>query len=387
MTAWVSTIPSVTRARAAGGTKGLVGGVIDDKVEGLAADDDWGKRRTSIRHEVKLHAIIFDRRALPLPCTIEDISATGMALRLDTGAGEPGRDALEQGTSAKIEFAPRPEDPDAPRFLIPVQVMWRTPVGAGVRFRKVDDVLRAALREVAEAAVKRRVAAAPVHKHSMAIQQRKVMLACRKTIERLLPNMIWTLRAETVRKLRQFADTASPHDARELRAEAALIDEKANAIGRTIERLFLQEFAETSDLDQTQEMTVAPMFLRKTPDAKAAPVPVSVVDEQVVDQDATLIAIAHSATERFKLKLFQLNIRFANVLGHPVDNSSNPLQPMNGCRIFWQATVEYCNSVAVRRSLYDTIRTRIVPLLGELYEAIDKTLDDEGVPRAFDNMN
>ena len=62
MVAIVSMIPSVGRAGASNGTKGLVGGVIDDKVEGLAADDDWGKRRTSIRHEVKLHAIIFDRQ-------------------------------------------------------------------------------------------------------------------------------------------------------------------------------------------------------------------------------------------------------------------------------------------------------------------------------------
>ena len=32
-------------------------------------------------------------------------------------------------------------------------------------------------------------------------------------------------------------------------------------------------------------------------------------------------------------------------------------------------------------------RLRVVPLLGELYDAIDKTLDDERVPRDFDRID
>ena len=363
----------------------LAGSVIDDKVEGLDADDDWGRRRSSIRHEVKLHGVIYDRKSTPIACTIDDISATGMALRLDITAADPGRELLQQGSGARLEFSPDPPHPEIAKFVVPVQVMWRTPIGAGIRFKKIDDTLRAALRGVAKAAVESRVEANPALRHTLAIKQRKTMLACRKAIEKLLPNMIWTLRTETVRRLRHVADGATAATAREARAAADLIDEKANAIGRTIERLFLQELAETSDLDRTQELTVAPMFIKKAIETTSPAV--NVVEHQVAEQDSTIIAIAHAATERYKLKLFQLNIRLASVLGHPPDHSSNPLEPENSCRIFWQATVEFCDTPIVRRCLHDAIRMRIVPLLGELYDALDKILDEQGVHRAFDHMS
>jgi hypothetical protein len=212
------------------------------------------------------------------------------------------------------------------------------------------------------------------------------MLNCRKTVEKLLPNIIWTLRTETTRRLRQGAETAAPQVARDARAEADALDEKANAIGRTIEREFLQAFAETSDLDQTIELTVAPMFLKR-PAAQTTPTPdVDILSAETIDQDATVIAIAHAAAERYKLKLFQLNVRLANVIGHPLDAESNPLVPLTACRLFWRATVSYCDSPRVRRCLNDTLRTRIVPLLGEVYEALDKSLDDDHVPHAFDSL-
>ena len=359
--------------------------MIDEQVEGLTQPDDWGRRRGSIRHEVSLPAIVFDRKNNAVACTIEDISSTGMALKIDLKTPEPGREALEQGTSARLEFSVRLIDGSSQKVQAPVQIMWRTPVGLGVRFKRQDDNLRTALKAIAHAAVEARVVDPAQGRHGRSPEHRKVMLACRKTAEKLLPNIIWTLRTETGRRLRHEADASTPSQARDARTEADLLDEKAIPIGRTIERQFLQAFAVVSDLDQTQELTVAPLLMKR-PASAAAP-GFDVVADEEAEQDSTIIAIGHAAAEKFKLKLFQLNVRLANVLGHPLDPRENPLQPATACRILWQATVEYCDSPRVRRCLHDAIRLRVVPLLGELYDAIDKTLDDGRVPRAFDRID
>lgn len=359
--------------------------MIDEQVEGLTRPDDWGRRRGSIRHEVSLPAIVFDRKGNAVACTVEDISSTGMSLKIDLKTPEPGREALEQGTGGRLEFSVRLNTGANQKVAVPVQIMWRTPVSLGVRFKRQDDSLRTALKVIAQAAVEARVADPLSGRRGRPANHRKIMLACRKTSEKLLPNIIWALRTETGRRLRHEADGAPPSQAREARAEADLLDDKAIPIGRTIERQFLQSFAVVSDMDQTQEMTVAPMFL-KNPEGDVNGAYDMVGDEQV-QQDATILAIGHAAAEKFKLKLFQLNVRLAGVLGHPLDPDANPLQPATACRILWQATVDFCDSPRMRRCLHDAIRVRVVPLLGELYDAIEKTLDEEGVPRAFERID
>ena len=52
------------------------------------------------------------------------------------------------------------------------------------------------------------------------------------------------------------------------------------------------------------------------------------------------------------------------------------------CRILWDVIIEFCDRPRIRASLKDVITTRIVPLLGELYDELNKTLDGEDVPRA-----
>lgn len=360
--------------------------MIDEQVEGIASPDDWGRRRGSIRHEVSLPAIVVDRKGYAVACTIEDISSTGMALKIDLKTPEPGREALDQGSSGRLEFTVKSLQAGQHKVQVPVQIMWRTPTGMGVRFKRNDESLRDALKIIAQAAVEARAKDTGQQRRQASQQARKTMLACRRTAEKLLPNIIWTLRTETTKRLRQEAEGGRPGEAREARAEADLLDEKAIPIGRTIERLFLQAFAVTSDLDQTQELTIAPVLGARRPGENTAGGPIGVMADSVVESDATIIAIGHAAAEKFKLKLFQLNVRLANVLGHALDLEHNPLQPATTFRIFWQATVEYCDSPRVRRCMYDAIRTRVVPLLGELYDAIDKTLDDEQVPRAFGRL-
>ena len=184
--------------------------MIDEQVEGLTRPDDWGRRRGSIRHEVSLPAIVFDRKNNAVACTIEDISSTGMALKIDLKTPEPGREALEQSTSARLEFSVRLIDGSSQKVQAPVQIMWRTPVGLGVRFKRQDDNLRTALKAIAHAAVEARVVDPAQARHGRSPEHRKVMLACRKSAEKLLPNIIWTLRTETGRRLRHEADTSTP---------------------------------------------------------------------------------------------------------------------------------------------------------------------------------
>jgi len=67
-----------------------------------------------------------------------------------------------------------------------------------------------------------------------------------------------------------------------------------------------------------------------------------------------------------------------------MDNESNPLYPTATCRTLWEATIAFCDSPRVRRHLQGAITACVVPLLGELYETLHKTLDEQGVPHAFD---
>lgn len=97
--------------------------------------------------------------------------------------------------------------------------------------------------------------------------------------------------------------------------------------------------------------------------------------------------MAHIAEEPYKSKLFELNIRLKDVIRHRMDNESNPLYPTGACRIFWDATIEYCDSRRVRRHLKEAITARVIPLLGEIYDELHKTLSAHDVPSAFDRKS
>lgn len=353
----------------------------DDLIASLDSHDTWGRRRANMRHEVSLPAIIVDRSVGPMACSIEDISSTGMLLGLELFMAEPGREPLKAGTRAELEFAPDVDDAPADNVSIEVEIMWRTPVAVGVRFVEINDTLRKALRAVVAAAVAGRGGMTNERREQLEAERRRTLLACRKTVQQLLPNIIWTMRTEVTRRLRAMADGASPDDARMVRAEADQIDEKANAIGRTIERQILQGYAEASDLDQTQELTVRHLASTFTGKKDGKP---KLVGEQVSERNARILAVGLAAEERYKKQFFSLNVRLANVIGHQVEVDSNPLVPANACRIMWEATIGHCDSPRVQRCLQQALQQRVVPLLGELYDALDKTLDEQGAQRIFD---
>lgn len=355
--------------------------VNDDLTPSVDLEEDWGHRRGTIRHEVSLPAVIHDRTVGPISCVIEDVSATGMLVALELFMTDPGKEPLRQGSQAELVFAP---DPDAPadRIRTQVEIMWRTPIAIGVHFLQMDAALREGLRTIAKAAVEGRLSGEAPGSREATLEQRRIVLACRKTVEKLLPNIIWALRTEVTKRLRAMAETAGPHDSTQLRAEADLLDEKANAIGRTVERRFLQGYAVASDLDQTQELTMA--HLARTFGGAKSEDKSGLVGEGAVERNSRIAAVGHAAEERYKAKYFALNVRLANVIGHPLDPDKNPLVPANACRILWEATVSHCDSPHVQRCLQHALQNRIVPLLGELYQAVDDTLDKEGAQRIFD---
>ena len=308
-----------------------------------------------------------------------------MCLAMQLHLPDTNGDPLAAGREADVAFTPDPDHAPADKISLPVRIMRRHPTGVGIRYLESNDKLKAALNTVVRTAVDTRVAEFVDRNRFTPVQQRKILSACRKTLEKSLPNIIWALRTDVSRRLRLFAEDAAPEDGRTARAEADQIDERASAIARTIEIGFLRRFAEAFDLDQTQELKFADFNALREDDLNDGTL--DVVGDQVVEHAAVITAMAHVAEERYKSKLFELNIRLKDVVGHRMDNESNPLYPTAVCRTFWEATIEYCDSPRIRQQLRAAITARVVPLLGEIYDELHKTLSAHDVPSAFDRKS
>ncbi|MEQ8663370.1 MAG: hypothetical protein RLW62_21345, partial [Gammaproteobacteria bacterium] len=69
---------------------------------------------------------------------------------------------------------------------------------------------------------------------------------------------------------------------------------------------------------------------------------------------------------------------------HPLDAKSNTLLPGAICRILWHAITHYCGSPRVHKALQQIMLNDVAPLIGELYQALNETLDNEGAERILD---
>ncbi len=343
--------------------------------------DEWGHRRANMRHDVAVPAVLTDMLGIEVDCMIEDVSSTGMLLAIQVVPSEPSREPLKQGTLATLVFAPDPQRAPNDKVSTSVRIMWRAPIAVGIAFAEPTPALRAGLRVIAQNAVNERIASGRTT--GPTAEQRAILKACRQTLQKLLPNIIWSMRTELVNRLRTLADESKGAEAAEAAAEADLIESKAMGITRTIEHEFLQGFAAVSDLEQTQEMTL--MQLKATSKAKdAASGDGKVVATRVAEHNARIVALAQRVEERYKSQFFELSVRLANVLGHQLDDRANPLVPGGACRIFWEAVTSYSDSGRVQKQLHQAMLARVMPLLGELYDGINKTLDEQGAKRIFD---
>lgn len=352
-------------------------------------EEDWGRRRGNMRHEVAIPGIVTDRLGTRIRCVIEDISATGMLLAIDLAdardimADERNNELLKQGSTATVSFAPDPDHAPADRLDVAVRVMWRAPVALGVRFVETTPELHEALHTIARAAVAARIDESERKRRRMDPEQRRTLQACRKTVQKLIPNLIWVMRTELGNRLRLPGEHADPRAAEAARHEADRLDAKAMAITRTIEMQVLQGFSEASDLEQTQELTIA-QLQNSWAGQSSGGQELGVVGELALEHDTRISALAHSIEERYKAQFFELNVRLANVLGHPLDGHTNPLVPGSLCRIFWHAVTTYCDSRRIETALAHVMLHAVAPLIGELYDALNVTLDEQGAQQIFD---
>ncbi|MCP5201570.1 MAG: DUF1631 family protein [Gammaproteobacteria bacterium] len=338
-------------------------------------DSDWGHRRENLRHEVQVPARITDRLGVTSNAIIEDISSTGMALRIEPVAAKAGSEPFQKDTVATLVFVVG----DA-QIEVAGRIMWRTPLALGVRFVEVGPALRYALRDLAEAAVSARVEDAEQRRPTLSGSQRTILHACRKSLQQQLPNIIWVMRTELVNALRLAATGAVAGETQALLADATACEKHGMAITRTIEHHVLASFAEASDLNETQELTL--MQLRAAASGESGGL--DVMNNPATEHGARVTTLAHTVEERYKTRFFELNVRLANVLGHPLDAATNPLVPSNLCRIFWAAVLDSCASPRIERHLQQVMLREVMPLVGELYTALNAVLDEYGAKRVFD---
>ena len=117
----------------------------------------WGQQRRAMRHETSVPGRIVDYQNSELYCTALNISATGMRLELEASAPEIGKTPLKKGTSATVWLEDEQAEAGAERELeLAVEIMWRTVVSCGVRFRDMTPAQRDRLEAIVEAAVRNR---------------------------------------------------------------------------------------------------------------------------------------------------------------------------------------------------------------------------------------
>jgi hypothetical protein len=288
---------------------------------------------------------------------------------------------LLPGVEIELRFAPDASDKP---FVIPAIVMWRTPTAFGLQFKGIDEALSKVLWEIAQTAVQARLQESATGRREMTAEQRKIIRDCRRKLQKLVPNMIWTLRTDLASQRRTAAQSADHALKHSLMADADSIDAHAPHIGRTIEHDFLQGFTEATDMDETQELSLAVV---QAASAKADMVETKLMAEQDDKQQAIIAALGHSAEERFKMAFFQLDVRLANIVGHALDREVNSLAPAVACRIMWRGVTAFHDPPQVQKFLRKTMQTKLIPLLGELIEAQQQTLDAAGAETYFDLNN
>jgi hypothetical protein len=135
-------------------------------------------------------------------------------------------------------------------------------------------------------------------------------------------------------------------------------------------------------MEETQELAAG--YLEKTFGASTAGRRRELENDEVAERKARVVSLGQVAEERFKKKFFDLDVRLANVIEHPLNREKNPLAPSVAFGILWDATVAYCDSTEVLHLIPQAIQKRVIPLIGELYDALLKTLDETGAKRIFD---
>jgi hypothetical protein len=215
----------------------------------------------------------------------------------------------------------------------------------------------------------------------MSAARRAALNACRKCLSTQLTPMIYTIRNRLVNGLGEIGRTSRGLTAHAAQAEAKRVEARAIVIARDIEVTMVQGFAEISDLDRTQELTV--MLVR----AAASGQPIGSADAAAAEPSTRsgqeyLGALCKAAESRYDNAFRRFDRRLATIVGHRIDDARNPLLPATICRIFWRAVLDQVESPRVEKLLYEVVLREVIPWLGELYGALTAALDacEEAAP-------
>ncbi len=354
--------------------------------EKMTDNFEWGTRRSAgLRHSVTVSARILGQSGDPIVAEILNISSNGMFLGYDLLVPQGGPEPLKVGTTISIAFEPDLEGAPEDTIILEAEIMRQQPHGIGVHLLDMTKEQRAAIQKMAIAVVDPNEPlenqpryTAPSKKTGQQPDPKAITRQCRKILERHLPSMIWALRTEVSKRLRH-ADK-DPEEQRLGAADADLMEQKASAVGRTIERRVMLAFAELGGLDSTQELVFTSPAAA---DANKPNTPLGLVAHDDAEKSAGLQATVRRVQATVQRQSFEVNIRLADVLGHRVDNEENPLLPGVMCRMLWDSTIEYCDTPRVQRHLQEAIWRRIAPLLTDLYDDLEAVLDEYGVRGAF----
>ena len=340
-----------------------------------------------MRHDVTIPARIEGMTGSSMDAEINDVSSGGMSLRIPIFAASAGVEILPVGSKVVVIFAPDHKNTPDDTVRLSAEIVRRNPPSVGVHFVDMSTQQRRALRILAALAVESRtfssdVARGPDAMPDPELDARPIMVACLKVIERRLPNMIWTLRTELVTQLRLLKEDDAeklPGDAKE---EADLIDEKGTAISRTIERRVMQSFAELGGLDSTRELVFTRQQIERAKQQAAAD-KLGLIEEKTLERSIAMDTTAKRMDTTLTGKSFDINVRLANVLRRRIDNIENPLTPAVMCCMMWESVTGFCDSPRVHVCLQRALIRHIMPLLSDLYDALEKTLDEKGVPNSY----
>ena len=343
-------------------------------------------RSGGLRHDVSLPARIEGVKGGSINVRIYDVSSSGMSLRLPMLTSQYDDKLLPVETKLNVIFAP--DHVNAPDAVVnlPVVITRRQLPIIGVRFVDMSREQQRALRELAVSAVQSRANASGGSRGELSpdpeFNPRAVMVACRKVIERRLPNIIWTLRSAMVTQLKSMG----LKDADELRegaqVEATTIESKGTAIARTIDRHVLQAFAELSGLDNTHELVFTRADIERAKRSMAAK-KVGLVNQTSLERSVALETTCKRVESALVGKSFDNSVRLANVLRRRIDDKVNPLAPSTMCRILWEAITQYGESPRIHVCLHKVIVKNIIPLLSTLYDDLEKAMEEQGVPSSY----
>ncbi|MGR8919628.1 MAG: PilZ domain-containing protein [Gammaproteobacteria bacterium] len=350
---------------------------------------EWGHRRQQIRHEVCVPCFIKPWAGIRIPCTLIDLSRGGAAIEVDGGVSAPGWQSLQAGTEVTLEL-----EHGVPPVCVsaPVIVARQDARFIGVRFAHDDEAFARTLRQLAAEAVGERTAEFERRVNEIDPARRHTLHECRKAVEDMLANLVWLIRNELANALRVQARNSGRIAAHAAQAEAARLDARGLAIARNIEITVLQGFADVSDLDATQELTL--MLVRAADTGQAlGTVEVDESDPVAVKREEHVAELARAAQSRYGAIYAGLDARLATVVGHRIDAARNPLLPAALCRICWRAVVDEVDSPRVRTLLFEIMKQQVLPAIGEFYDRLLALLDecesaaapaDVGLPAFFD---